>query len=203
MEHRRGTGLDRLVRSRSLTLDRCFDYLDGILAGLEAMHGAGVGHLDVKPSNVILSKGSTPVLVDFGLSGRHLRLGCGTLEYCAPEVLGVAPEDHAPTPVEADIYAFACTAFELLTGELLFNAEDETSLVSLQVAHDGWPDKLAHLGRMQTYAEIGVVLAACLRRDPRQRPTASEARSALAEAARPLRSASWPLGSQEVTGISA
>lgn len=203
MEHIRGTSLDRLIRSRSLTLDRCFEYLDGILAGLEAMHSAGVGHLDLKPSNVILRKGTTPVLVDFGLSGRHLRPGCGTLEYCAPEVLGVSPEDHVPTPAEADVYAFACTAFEILTGELLFNAEDEMALVSLQVSHDGWPDKLARLGRSQAFAELGVVLAACLRRDPRQRPTATEARSALAEAGRALYSANWPLGADEVTGISA
>jgi eukaryotic-like serine/threonine-protein kinase len=86
MELIRGAGLDRLIRSRSLTIDRALKYLDGILAALEAMHGAGVGHLDIKPSNVILRDGQTPVLVDFGLSGRQLRPGCGTLEYCGGQV---------------------------------------------------------------------------------------------------------------------
>jgi serine/threonine protein kinase len=60
MELIRGAGLDRLIRSRSLTIDRALKYLDGILAALEAMHGAGVGHLDIKPSNVILRDGQTP-----------------------------------------------------------------------------------------------------------------------------------------------
>ncbi len=96
MELIRGLGLDRLVRSQSLTLERAFSYLEGILAALETMHSVGVGHLDLKPSNIILQDEETPVLVDFGLSGRQLRPGCGTLEYCAPEVLGVVPKDHHP-----------------------------------------------------------------------------------------------------------
>src|SRR5688572_26699963 len=103
-----GTALDRLLRSRSLTMQRVTDYLDGILAGLEAMHEVGVGHLDIKPTNVILRDGETPVLVDFGLSGRHLRPGCGTVEYTAPEVLGVFPEDHQPMPPPADMYSVGC-----------------------------------------------------------------------------------------------
>jgi serine/threonine protein kinase len=203
MELIRGTGLDRLVRSRSLQTTGVLAYLDGILAGLEAMHGAGVGHLDVKPSNVILRDGETPVLVDFGLSGRQLRPGCGTLEYCAPEILGVVPEGLAPTPPPADIYAFACLAFEVLTGDLLFDAEDETELLSQHVSHDGWPDRLANLARHSRFAELGVILAACLRRDPRRRPTASEARQALLKAAQTLASESWPLTTNRVTPISA
>ncbi len=103
MELIRGVGLDRIVRSRSLDVPRAFDYLDGILAGLEAMHGAGVGHLDVKPSNIILRDSRTPVLVDFGLSGRRLRPGCGTLEYCAPEVIGVPVGTENPSPRSADV----------------------------------------------------------------------------------------------------
>ncbi|MBE7480515.1 MAG: protein kinase [Polyangiaceae bacterium] len=194
MELIRGVGLDRLVRSRSLTVERAFSYLDGILAGLEAMHSVGVGHLDVKPSNVILRDGDTPVLVDFGLSGRKLRPGCGTLEYCSPEVIGIVAEGHAPSPLAADVYAFACMAFEVLTGKPLFDAADETAILSLHLAHDGWPDKLVSLGKMTDLADVSVVLAACLRRDARARPDISDVRKALGQAGRKLVRASWPLG---------
>lgn len=203
MELIRGTGLDRLIRSRSLTVGRCFDYLDGILAGLEAMHGAGVGHLDVKPSNVILRDGETPVLVDFGLSGRQLRPGCGTLEYCAPEILGIVPNGHSASPPPADIYAFACTAFEILTGELLFDAEDEMELVSHHVSHDGWPDRLAALAKREDLVELSGILAACLRQDPRRRPSASDLRAALAQATKRLRDEPWPLSVHRAISISA
>lgn len=167
-------------------------YLDGILTGLDAMHRVGVGHLDVKPSNVILRDGETPVLVDFGLSGRQLRPGCGTLEYCAPEVLGVVPDGHVPSPRAADVYAFACLAFELLTGESLFTADDEVALMSAQISHDGWPDRLAEFGKLPEYRELAVVLAACLRRDPRDRPRISEIRAALAPLEGPLAASPWP-----------
>ena len=191
MELIRGAGLDRLIRSRSLTVDSALKYLDGILAALEAMHGAGVGHLDIKPSNVILRDGQTPVLVDFGLSGRQLRPGCGTLEYCAPEVLGLV---ESKTPQPADMYAFACTAFEALTFELLFDAEDETSILSAHIGHDGWPEKLARLAHMADSAELARLLAACLRREPKNRPTASQARRALRDLTPKLSGVSFPLG---------
>jgi serine/threonine protein kinase len=193
MELIEGIGLDRLIRGRTLETGRALDYLDGMLAGLEAMHGAGVGHLDVKPSNVILRGGETPVLVDFGLSGRHLRPGCGTLEYCAPEVLGVVPRGVTPAPSSADMYSFACLAFELLTSSMLFDADDEMRLMSMQVSHDGWPDKLMAFGGQVEYAELSVILAACLRRDPRQRPTAAETRAALVSIRSRLADYPWPL----------
>jgi hypothetical protein len=191
MELIRGASLDRLIRSRSLTIERALVFLDGILAALEVMHGAGVGHLDIKPSNVILRNGETPVLVDFGLSGQKLRPGCGTLEYCAPEVLGLV-DSRVPQPV--DMYAFACTAFEALTFELLFDAEDETTIVAAHVAHDGWPERLTPLAHIEETAELSRLLATCLRRDPKNRPTARQARRALRQIFPRLSGCSLPLG---------
>jgi serine/threonine protein kinase len=174
-------------------MDQALRYLDGILGGLEAMHAVGVGHLDVKPSNVILRDGDTPVLVDFGLSGRHLRPGCGTLEYCAPEILGVVPNGVAPSPAAADMYAFACTAFEVLTGTLLFDADDEATLMTQHVDHDGWPEKLTALAAPAENTNLCVVLSACLRSSPADRPSASDARKALANATQWLSGTAWPL----------
>jgi hypothetical protein len=193
MELIKGLSLDRLIRSRSLSTERAFVYLDGILAGLEAMHSAGIGHLDVKPSNVILRDGETPVLVDFGLSGRQLRPGCGTLEYCAPEVIGVVPDGLHPTPQPADLYAFGCIAYEMLMAETLFVAEGEMALLTLHVEHDGWPEKVARLGRDATFGDLGKLLARCLRRDPRKRPTVLQARAELASLAKRYRTLAWPL----------
>src|SRR6185503_14834534 len=91
MELIEGTRCDQLIASRLLTVPRAFAILDGVLAGLEAMHAIGVGHLDIKPSNVVLRGAVSPVLVDFGLAGRRIRPGCGTSSYGAPEVWGIAP----------------------------------------------------------------------------------------------------------------
>ncbi len=193
MELIRGFSLDRMIRSRSLTTERALGYLDGILAGLSAMHAAGVGHLDLKPGNVILRDGHEPVLVDFGLSGRQLRPGCGTLEYCAPEVLGVVPPGSTPTPQAVDMYAFACTAYEILTAITLFEGDDEMALASAHVNHDGWPDHIAGLGQVPELTQLMTILAACLRRDPRHRPSAQETREALSSLTPSLMRLPWPI----------
>jgi serine/threonine protein kinase len=91
------------------------------------------------------------------------------------------------------MYAFACTAFEVLTAQLLFDAGDEMSLMSLHVSHDGWPQKLAALAHSPALADLSVILAACLRRDPRDRPTAAATRKAFAKARAKLRSFAWPV----------
>lgn len=193
MELIRGLSLDRVIRGRSLTTERAFQYLDGILAGLEMMHSAGVGHLDLKPSNVIMRDGENPVLVDFGLSGRQLRPGCGTLEFCAPEVIGVYDPNHELTPQPADIYAFGALAYEMLMAETLFLADGEVAILTMHVQHDGWPERLAKLGRDPVLADLGKFIASCLRRDPRMRPTAVQARTALKPLAQKYKKTTWPL----------
>lgn len=193
MELIRGTPLDRLLRSKSLTMPRVIDHLDGILAGLEAMHAVNVGHLDVKASNVILREGGTPVLVDFGLSGRTLRPGCGTIEYTAPEVLGVVPEGTVGTPMAADIYAFGCLIYEMLTSQVLFDGGDELELVTKHVSHDGWLDELARMSTLPRLDPLANLIGTCLRHDGRNRPTASALRGALTPALMPLAQQPWPL----------
>lgn len=193
MELIRGTALDRLIRSRALTMPRVLAYLDGILAGLQAMHDVFVGHLDVKPSNVILRDGTTPVLVDFGLSGRTVRPGCGTIEYTSPEVLGVVPEGGTASPMKADIYSFGCMMYEMLTGRALFQAKDELALVTSHVAHDGWLDELATMAENPRMDRAANLIGSCLRHDGRNRPTVTQLRHALTPALLPLTDMNWPL----------
>lgn len=188
-----GNSLERVIRRGLLNVRAAFSYLDGVLSGLEAMHSAGVGHLDVKPANVILREEKTAVLVDFGLSGKHIRPGCGTLEYCAPEVLGVVPDGYASSPSHTDIYGFACMAFETLTAKYIIDGRDETAIIGQHVEHDGWPRRLAEFARVDGARELAMLLARCLRRDPKIRPPAREVRRALALAAHNLESRPWPL----------
>ncbi|HSC89589.1 MAG TPA: protein kinase [Polyangiaceae bacterium] len=193
MELIRGTPLDRLIRSHSLTMPRVIAYLDGILAALEAMHHVGVGHLDVKPSNVILRGGTTPVLVDFGLSGRKLRPGCGTIEYTAPEVLGVVLPGYEALPPAADVYSFGCLMYEMLTGQLLFDAADELSLVSKHVSHDGWVAELEALRAVPGLDPAARLIGACLRHDPRNRPSATDLRHEVTRALVGAAGLNWPV----------
>jgi hypothetical protein len=188
-----GARCDKLIASRLMTMDRAVALLDGVLTGLEAMHGVGVGHLDVKPSNVIVRGETTSVLVDFGLAGRHLRPGCGTSSYGAPEVWGIVPEGVTPTPMAADIYSFGCLAYEVLTGETLFDAPNEVALISAHLMHDGLPPAVKKLSERAPTAPIGMMLRRCLRKDPTKRGSAAEMREELAKAAKGIGGRSWPV----------
>lgn len=192
MELVEGLTLERFVGTGRATTERVLALLDGVLAGLEAMHRAGLGHLDLKPSNVILRGGNEPVLVDFGLAGRHIRPGCGTGGYGAPEIWGVVPDGFTPQPMPADVYAFSCLAYEALTGRPLFDADGEIALVSAHVQHDGWPPPLRRWYDARTLAPLAQLLAAGLRRDPRARIGASAMREGLAKVAMTIAGAAWP-----------
>jgi hypothetical protein len=193
MELVSGSRCDKLIASRLLTMEACLRLLDGVLAGLLAMHGVGVGHLDVKPSNVILRDGVEPVLVDFGLAGRHLRPGCGTSSYGAPEVWGFQPPDARPTPMAADVYSFGCLAYEVLTGETLFDAPNEVALISAHLVHDGSPGPVKRLADKSPTSALAGVLRKCLRKSPEHRGTVSEIRAELRKVGASIATRSWPV----------
>ncbi|NUO52306.1 MAG: serine/threonine protein kinase, partial [Polyangiaceae bacterium] len=169
MELVEGPSLERLVDTQSLDVPKALKALGEVLDGLVAMHEVGVGHLDLKPANVVLRGGDTAVLVDFGLAGKNLRPGCGSAPYAPPEVWGAAPKEAVATPMAADVYGFACLAFELLTGDLLMEGETEVALVTSHLSHDGLPPRLREMTRDPRCVEIGELLFAALRKLPQAR----------------------------------
>jgi serine/threonine protein kinase len=193
MELVEGATLEAGVQSRALDMPRCFAVLEDVLEGLVAMHSVGVGHLDLKPSNVVLRKGTDAVLVDFGLAGRHIRPGCATGPYGAPEVWGAVAANAKPTPQAADVYAFGCLAFEALTGRTLFKADSELAQVSMHIAHDGFPPLLKELASRVGMAPLAELLFWTLRRDAAIRPSAAQVREDLNRLAPQFASLKWPL----------
>lgn len=200
MELVEGPTLERVVETAALDLRQTFAILDGIAAGLEAMHGVGVGHLDVKPSNVILrdadplaGENGTPVLVDFGLAGRHLRPGCATSNYGAPEIWGLVPKGCQPSPMAADVYAFGALAFEVLTGRTLVTGESDVSIITAHLSHDGDFRGLDWLARDPNLAQLAEVLRGALRQDPRTRTPIAELRQQLKDVQPLVSVRRWPL----------
>jgi hypothetical protein len=197
MEYVEGPTLSRILERGRISVEEAFGVLDGIAAGLVAMHGAEIGHLDLKPSNVILRRRADapalPVLVDFGLAGRKVRPGCATLEYGAPEVWGIAPTGAPMRPMPTDVYAFGALAYEVLTGRTLFRGRDEGAVIVAHGLHDGEPEGIARLRTARALRGLADVLAAALRRDPRDRVTIGELREGLSVVGRDLRAQPWPL----------
>ena len=115
-----GTDLARLLRSRGqpgLAPSSVLAYLADAADALTYLHtqDTPVIHGDVKPGNLILSRGGRVKLVDFGMSSvpdAQWRRA-GTPGYRAPELVGGGAPSRA-----SDIYSLAATAFTLLTGSV-------------------------------------------------------------------------------------
>jgi hypothetical protein len=192
MELVEGPTFEASITTRALTTQRVFEILDDVLAGLEAMHGVEVGHLDVKPSNVVLRNGGVGVLVDFGLAGRHVRPSCASGSYGAPEVWS-PPAGVTLDPRPVDVYAFGCLAFEALTGRTLIDGPNELALIARHLAHDGFPEPLKALASNELLAPLAEVLFSALRRDPQKRPTVRALRGDVRRLGASLAKAPWPL----------
>ncbi len=199
MELVEGPSLERMLEMGDLSLGRARELLLGVSAGLDAMHQVGVGHLDLKPSNIIVCNADAvtgvgqppkPVLVDFGLAGRHLRPGCGTANYGAPEIWGAGDRSGA---IPADVYAFGCLIFEAYTGRPLFDGLNEAELLGEHQAHDGDPEAVRALLDQPETRRLGSLIARCLRRDPNDRITMRQARQFLAELDLGSENVDWPV----------
>ncbi|HUR81915.1 MAG TPA: sigma 54-interacting transcriptional regulator [Thermoanaerobaculia bacterium] len=94
-----------------------YDVILQIASGLHHIHRLGIVHLDLKPSNILVSEDGVAKIMDFGLAiesrtvlDRRIR---GTLQYMAPEVL---KQDRVDS--RADLYALGMTLYETVTGAL-------------------------------------------------------------------------------------
>lgn len=182
MEHVRGRSLDDVLdESERLPPDRAARIALEIAAGLEAAHAAGVVHRDLKPANVLVGDDGRVVLTDFGIA-RATRVDTrthetgmviGTPQYMAPEqVMGKTVDGRC------DLYALGLILFELLTGRLPWDDDDNPLASVVLRVHQPVVDP-------RTFAPIPDPLAElvlrCLEREVDRRPAdAGEVVAALA-----------------------
>lgn len=93
---------------------------EGILLGLEHLHAQDIIHRDVKPENIIVSKGARARLLDFDLAVRvdevqRRSAVAGTVAYLSPEQAAGRPATKA-----SDLYAAGIILYRAVTGEVPF-----------------------------------------------------------------------------------
>jgi eukaryotic-like serine/threonine-protein kinase len=147
-------------------------------SALSYAHAKGVIHRDIKPENILLSDG-VAMIADFGVakalddasaealsSGRRVTtvsMALGTPAYMAPEqVRNSGVVDH-----KADLYAFACVAYELLTGAPPFVRTSLRATMQAQLCEAPRP---LQQQRPDVPSALADVLMRCLEKDPLQRP---------------------------------
>ncbi len=115
-----GQDLERIMKTRSFSIDEALNIFDQILNGIESIHLQKLIHRDLKPANIYMMDNNDIKILDFGLSklidytsitntGDQL----GTPLYMSPEQIS----DSKNVDYRSDYYALGVMLFKLLTGK--------------------------------------------------------------------------------------
>src|SRR6202044_3128658 len=155
-----------LRRLGPLPVARAAAIISAVASALDAAHAAGLVHRDIKPANMLVdARPGRPdhvYLADFGLakdrsaSVQLTRAGVnlGTVGYMAPEQIEGREVDG-----RTDQYALACAAFELLSGAVPFEREQDLAVL---YAHLSEPPPSLSARRPDVPATADEVLARAL-----------------------------------------
>jgi serine/threonine-protein kinase PpkA len=133
-EYCAGGNLGEKVR-QGISSQDAVGYLIQIMRGLRAVHGRGILHRDLKPTNLLFRENGMLVLTDFGIE-RDLSddprltstrsLVCD-LKYVSPESIC-----HGTVDLRSDLYSAGIVFYYMLTGTVPF---ESTSVTSMLEAH--------------------------------------------------------------------
>ena len=180
MEFVDGEDLAQKIARGPIELDQAQLIAGQIAEALEAAHECGIIHRDLKPANIKITPAGDVKVLDFGLAkategesrqdlansptitSASTRLGVilGTAAYMAPEQAKGKALDK-----RADIWAFGCVLFEMLSGRPAFAGDTATEVVANVLTRQPQWDALP-VGLPEP---IQRVIRRCLKKDPKQR----------------------------------
>jgi Tol biopolymer transport system component/predicted Ser/Thr protein kinase len=182
MEMVEGQDLGELLVGGALPVQEVLPIARQIAEALEAAHEAGIVHRDLKPANVRVRPDGTVKVLDFGLaksteepaaSGNAAEsptimspaltgvgVIMGTAAYMSPEQARGRPVDR-----RADVWAFGCVLYEMLSGQSAFRGDDVSMIMASVLKKDLQWDALPQ----DTPSPLRRMIERCLETEPRRR----------------------------------
>ncbi len=174
----------RIRRRGKLPVEETRRIMSESADALSAAHGFSIIHRDIKPDNILLEGSRGRVMVtDFGIA-KALSGGSGATLTGAGVAIGtpafMSPEQAAgerEIDGRSDLYSLGIVTYQMLTGELPFNAPTVAGILMKQITEVA-PD--VRNRRPDVPEDLALAVSRCLEKDPENRwPTADALRRAL------------------------
>jgi tRNA A-37 threonylcarbamoyl transferase component Bud32 len=178
MEYVDGTSLAGLIQEQgSINIEQALPLFCQVTEGLAYAHSTlGMVHCDIKPSNILLTKGMMAKVADFGLakitrmSETQLRARAAIKDHVAGTPAYIAPEQVEGgwdcATHRSDIYALGATFYHALTGHLPFEENDPVELMAKRLRFDPVPP---HIVKNTIDRRLSDLVMLMLVRDPTHR----------------------------------
>jgi eukaryotic-like serine/threonine-protein kinase len=184
MEYLEGETLVKRLERGALPNDQVLRVAMEIADALDRAHRQGITHRDLKPGNIILTKGGAKLL-DFGLAkpagvSSKMSLSAvatmtspadpitqqgvmvGTMQYMSPEQIEGKEADS-----RSDIFAFGAVLYEMATGQRAFNGKSHASIIAAILTSE--PPPLSQVQNTTGSAALESLIRTCLAKDPDDR----------------------------------
>ena len=139
MEYIDGITLKEYINKQgAITWNDALYFMTQILKAVQHAHDKGIVHRDIKPQNIILLSNGNIKVTDFGIA-RFSRSDTKTLtEQAIGSVHYIAPEQAKgeATDERADIYSLGVVLYEMLAGNVPFEADSAVSVALMQLQAD-------------------------------------------------------------------
>ena len=174
MEFVDGVTLSSRLQQGAIPPGLAVKYIDQVLDALSYAHKQNIIHRDIKPANMMLMPDGTVKLMDFGIArsstDRSLTMTgttLGSLNYMPPEQVKGDPADN-----RSDLYSLGVSLYEMVTGQLPFQAESNYAMMAAHLQEAPKPPIVLRPGIPKPLNQI-ILMA--LSKDPGQRFQSADA----------------------------